>query len=159
MADSHFLCDVVSRRALLFGYVTMPEFPECNNEWLSEVVRALRSRSKTISYRTRGRPGGWTVTREIAADDLERVNVDLDYMSNDQTRLSIWADDLMWFRVCRGTANDGWNFMLSFSGTTAPISATQLVEQLISSLGADESELLAIWQNVQPQVERLESKP
>lgn len=134
----------------------MLEFPTCDDEWLSGVVDSFRARSKAISYRTRG--NGWTITREIEPGDSERLNIDLVYVDNDDTRLSIWSDRSMWLRVCRGTAKNGWDFILSFNGSAASISPTELVEQLIESFGGDESWILSIWKNVGPQIVRSETK-
>ncbi len=131
------------------------QFPECDHPRLVEIVEALRARSKAISYRARGR--GWSVTLEFESDGTERLNIDIRCMSDEQTRLSIWDDNLMWFRSCRGTAKNGWDFMLTFSGTTVAIDAAEVVECLISSLGMGKARILAIWQQAQPEVERFEA--
>jgi hypothetical protein len=134
----------------------MPDFPSFKNEMLSGVVQALRERSKAISYQSRG--SGWTVSCEIEADGSERIDLDIAVIGNCKTRLSMWSDNTLWYRACRGTAKNGWDFLLTFYGTTNSISSDTVVDQLICSLVADESELLRIWENVEPEIECHESK-
>ena len=85
------------------------------------------------------------------------LNLDADGFHG-QLRLSIWADRAMWFRLCRGRAKNGWDFMLSFRGNVGAVSPEQLVEQLISSFTVNPSDLVTVWQIVGPEVERTESK-
>lgn len=130
----------------------MPAFPACASDCLRAIVDALRARSKGITYHA----PGWTCSCELPSDDCpERLNVDVDALAR-QMRLSVWADGVMWFRVCRGRGKDGWDLMLAFHGDCTSVSPGELVDLLKASLASAETELLNLWRAVSPQVERSE---
>ena len=130
----------------------MPTISEFESESLSDLAAAFRARSKAVSYLT----SSWSISREQADDESERMNVDAKHF-HDDIRLSVWADRVVWFRLCRGPAKNGWKFMLSFDGDATSVTDAEIVEQFVASCsrGACNS-LLAIWSNVSPNVERSE---
>lgn len=131
------------------------KFPQFDVQYLAAVVAALRARSRGITYHC----PGWTCTREIEQEDSsERLNVDLVDIFEAQWRLSVWSDQSMWFRVCRGSAKNGWDFILSFHGDCKSVPPEQIVDLLKESLAMPSYDLLDIWRSVRPQVERSESK-
>ena len=129
----------------------MPAFPQFDADSLTAFAEALRARSKAITYHA----ADWTVSRETEADS-ERLNVDADG-HHGNLRLSVWADGVLWFRLCRVRAKNGWDFMLSFHGNLADLDAEMIVEQFIASMTQNSDSLLSAWGNVSPVVERSES--
>lgn len=125
----------------------MPAFPEFDDDSLTALTNAFRVRSKAITYHA----SGWTITLETSNGELERMNVDANGHHGD-IRLSVWADRVVWFRLCRGRAKNGWDFMLSFNGDASDISPDTIVEQFVASIASDDH--LSIWRNVSPAVER-----
>lgn len=127
----------------------MPAFPDFDDESLTALTGAFRSRSKAISYHA----SGWTITRDKTGDEHERMNVDANGRHGD-LRISIWADRAVWFRLCRGRAKNGWDFMLSFHGDTSDVTPDMIVDQFVASCTTPD--YLSIWKNVSPVVERSE---
>ena len=131
----------------------MTTVPDFDDSGLGEIANAFLSHSKAIKYHAKD----WSFSRELTEDESERLNVDADGFHG-QLRLSIWPDRVLWFRLCKGRAKNGWDFLLTFQGDASQLTPDQLVEQLISSMAADRSNLLTIWQNVAPEIECSESK-
>jgi|GEM_PF-2527660 len=129
----------------------MSAFPEFDADSLSVLALAFRVRSKAISYHA----PEWKISREVETE-FERLNVDASGYHG-ELRLSVWADSLVWFRLCRGRAKDGWDFMLAFHGDRTDLNAENIVEQYISSMTSHTDTLLEAWQGVNPVVERHES--
>ena len=127
----------------------MSPFVPFDADTLNGLAAAFRARSKAITYHA----AEWTVTRDDETQ-LERLNIDADG-HHGKLRLSVWTDGVLWFRLCRGRAKNGWEFMLSFHGDRKDLDAATIVEQFIDSMTSDE--ILAIWHNVSPVVERSES--
>ena len=128
--------------------MTVPDFHDSE---LANVVDSLCSRSKAITYHD----SDWTITRDVAGDEPERLNIEING-AHGQLRLSIWADRVLWFRLCSGRARGGWDFILSFHGDTSQVTPEQLVEELVCSMTADPADLLTVWQSVSPEIERYE---
>jgi len=82
------------------------------------------------------------------------MNVDADG-HHGQLRLAVWADGGLYFRLCRGRAKNGWDFMLSFHGDRSDTDAQTLVEHFISSMTSHSH--LTHWADVSPLVERSET--
>lgn len=127
----------------------MPAFPQFDANTLAAITDAFRARSKAITYHA----PKWSITRDSDADS-ECMTVDAGG-HHGNLRLSVWADGVLWFRLCRGRAKNGWEFMLSFHGDLNDLDAHVIVEQFISSMTSDSH--LTVWDNVSPAVERSES--
>ena len=131
----------------------MPEFPQFDAEYLGTLTDSFRSRSKAIT----GHAKGWTISREIDGE-YERFIVDADGFHG-QLRLSVYNDGSLWLRLCRGRPKNGWKFLLTFHGNRGNLETETIVEQFINSMAYDTADtLLLIWGNVDPVVERSESK-
>ena len=131
----------------------MPTFSDFESDSLTELTAEFRSRSKAVTYYT----SDWNISRETSEDDPERLNVDAKHF-NDNLRLSVWSDRVVWFRKCRGPAKNGWKFMLSFHGDASSVTSSAIVDQFIASfLNGSLSEHLAIWANESPVIERSEA--
>ena len=128
--------------------MTVPDFHDSE---LAKVAVFLCSRSKAITYHDLD----WTITRDVAGDEPERLNVDVNG-HHGQLRLSIWADRVLWFRLCKRRSKSGWEFILSFHGDTSQVTPEQLVEELVCSMTADPEDLLTVWEIVSPEIERYE---
>ncbi len=124
----------------------MTTFPQFNAASLATLAEAFRRRSKAITYQA----PNWTISREIE-NESERFDVDADGIHG-QLRLSVWADGALWFRLCRGRAKNGWDFMLSFHGDRGDLAVQTVVEQYIASMTSHTDTLLMRWQNVDPAV-------
>lgn len=129
----------------------MPAFPQFDANTLVTLTDAFRTRSKAITYHA----PNWTISRDDETDS-ERFNVDADG-HHGKLRLSIWSDGVMWMRLCRGRAKNGWDFMLSFHGDRNDLDAQTIVEQFIASMTSHSDTLLSTWGNVAPVIERSES--
>ena len=129
----------------------MPAFPQFDTDALTTLTDAFRARSKAITYHA----PDWTISRELE-NDSERFNVDADG-HHGKLRLSVWADGVMYFRLCIGRAKNGWDFMLSFHGARGDLDARTIVEQFLASMTSHTDTLLSTWDNIGPVVERSES--
>ena len=112
----------------------MPTFSDFESESLTELVKAFRSRSKAVTYYS----SDWNISRESSEEDPERLNVDAKHFNND-LRLSVWSDHVVWFRKCRGPAKNGWKFMLSFHGDASSVTPSAIVDLFIASFWMDRS--------------------
>ena len=119
----------------------MATVPEFDDPGLGAIGGAFQARSKAITYHAKH----WTLSRE--ADEHERLNIDADGFHG-QLRFSIWADRVVWFRLCRGTAKNGWDFLLAFNGDASGVAIDELVENLIASMTSSETQLLHTWRDV-----------
>ena len=127
----------------------MQSYPDFDDDGLAALTDAFRTRSKAITKHA----AGWAITRERADGESERLNIDADG-AHGQLRLSIWADNVIWFRLCRGRPKNGWEFMLSFHGSIDGLDSATVVEQFIASFHFGDH--LSTWRNVSPIVERSE---
>lgn len=116
---------------------------------LAAIASAFVSRSKAISYHAKG----WSLSRDM--EDSERLNFDADGFHG-KLRISIWPDRVIWFRLCRGTTKSGWDFLLTFSGDATEVTSDELIETAIASMTTDTSQLIEIWRDVSPAIERSE---
>ena len=124
--------------------------PSFEAKSLNSIAKELGRRSKGLKHRV----AKWECSREIEApNDDERLNVDLEIRGGRQVRLSVWADGIMWFRICaRGPS--GWQFLLSFAGDCSGLSPEVVVDTLKESLRAKPvRETLSIWNQVAPEIE------
>jgi len=122
-----------------------------SDETLNALERAFRARSAAITHHA----PGWKITREHTNSEPLRLNVDADGLHR-SLRLSVWADRVLWFRICCGRAKNGWDFLLTFHGDASRAADEELVEQFIASLSTGGLlNMCEIWKNVSPVVESL----
>jgi hypothetical protein len=137
-----------------------PPGPTFDAPLLQAVAGALLRRRKAIRYQA-----GWSCEREFSETDAgvsERLNLDL-HPGDGDLRLSVWADGLLWLRLCVAGPgrNSGWAFLHSFSGSVLDVAPETLVGMIEATLAepflagqsdptAYRERLHTIWKRVQP---------
>ncbi len=106
-------------------------WPAFDAPLLQGVAMAFARRRKALAYHS-----SLTCKRELSESTsgvIERLNLDL---RSDNLRLSIWADGVMWIRLCclAPGRNAGWAFMDHFYEDARAVPAEVLVGLVENSL-------------------------
>jgi hypothetical protein len=138
------------------GEFKAADWPTFDASLLQGVAAAFLRRRKAIAYQA-GLSCGREFSESAAGGAIERLNLDIPDVN---LRLSVWADGVMWFRICvPGLGpNAGWAFKDRFHGDVGDVSAEALVEMVEATLGLrlgsdPASELLQLrrlWARVHP---------
>ncbi len=134
------------------------DWPTFDAPLLQDIAAAFNRRRKAIAYQA-----DLCCQREFsesAMDAVERLNLDL---HAGHTRLSVWADGVMWLTVCvRGFGRGaGWAFKDSFHGDVRDVSPGALVGMVEATLalplgseaGGERQQLRGVWTRVRPYAE------
>lgn len=94
----------------------------------------------------------WHITRSEQVDDGERLHAHADAFGG-LLDLIIWDDGAILFDMAKGYRDGAWDWELRFHGDASEMSPETVLDLFINSITSPRSNLMALWEPVQPFVE------
>lgn len=130
----------------------VPKLPDASSHFIRELLRAFKSRSKSIKYAFSNSQIGL-----MQDDSDERVDLDFQDHHNHQVRLTAWQDGTMWFRSCKSRSRkmEGWKFIFAFHLTVGDQPTWKVVEAFERSMRQNGREAaMEPWREFDPKIDQ-----